>query len=77
MGVNVTTRTVWFAVCQNCTRALLKADTPAGPLLSRVLVFDSERERDRWESEHNRTNFATHPDVDTVVWSVSAGVPVE
>lgn len=75
MGVNVTTRTVWFAVCQHCTRQRL-ADNLAPWSATLVNSFASEAARDRWEAAHNEEKAATHPSPDTVVWDVTAGGPV-
>lgn len=66
-------RTVWFAVCQHCTRAHITAGGRAG-FASVVHSFNSEPQRDRWEAAHNEDK-ATHPSPDTVVWSVTAMVP--
>ena len=73
MGVNVTTRTVWFAVCQHCTRSSIGRGEPYWS--TAVHMFDSEAERNAWEVGHNRGNAATHLSPDTVVWCVTASVP--
>jgi hypothetical protein len=74
MGVNVTTRTVWFAVCQHCTRRKMQ-DTP-GYWNVFVADFASKMDRAAWQIEHHRANLQTHPDVDYVVWDVTTGDPV-
>jgi hypothetical protein len=70
MAVSVSSRTVWFAVCQHCTRAAIEA---GGVMFATVTCsFASEADRDGWEAAHNADK--AHPSPDTVVWSVTAMV---
>jgi hypothetical protein len=72
MGVNVTTRTVWFAVCQECTRLHIAA---GGKQFSAV-SFDSHQARSEWRVKHTLGNAPTHRIDDYAVWDVTAGDPV-
>jgi hypothetical protein len=71
MAVSVSSRTVWFAVCQHCTREHIATGDPMR-IAAMVEQFASETNRDRWEAAHNEEKAATHPSPDTVVWSVTA-----
>lgn len=75
MGVNVTTRTVWFAVCQECTRERIRAGIPDGSVLVAALAQPSEKERSVWLARHILVN-PGHLESDLIMWSVTAGDPV-